>query len=97
MESINDLAALICRDEDAVRRAGMRWACALHASGSRCGSEEATGLADAALRALVMDGAEGLLELAEAGPALGGLRSTDVAAIVLEVHRMEAAQALQAA
>lgn len=96
MELVNELAALIRRDEDAVRRVGLRWACALHAAGSRCESAEATETADAALRALLADGAQGLIDLALAGTAHCGIGDRDLRSLVdaaRDAVRMRAPQA----
>lgn len=97
MEPLNELAALIRQDEDAVRRVGLRWACALHATGSRCESAEATDLADTALRALLTEGAQALVNLVLAGTAHGGIGQRDLRSLVDAAREAVGVRALQAA
>lgn len=85
MKPINELAALTRRDENAVRRVGLRWACGLHATGSRCESAEPADLADTTLRALLADGARALVNLILAGTAPGGIGDRDLKGLG-EVH-----------
>lgn len=97
MEPINELAALIRQDEDTVRRVGLRWACALHATGSRCESVEATDLADTTLRSLLADGAQALVNLVLAGPAHGGIGQRDLSSLVDVAREAVGVRALHAA
>ena len=97
MEFVTELAKLIRQDEDAVRRVGLRWACALHAAGSRSGSVEAMELADTTLRALLTEGAQALVNLVLAGTAHGGIGQRDLRSLVDAAREAVRLRALQAA
>ncbi|WP_396668126.1 hypothetical protein [Microbacterium sp. R86528] len=82
MDATQVLTERVSADHAAVERVAWRWATRLRTAGEKCGSAEALALADTFESALAADGADGVLDLALAGPALGGLGCNDLAALV---------------
>lgn len=73
---------LVTRHGGVVEAEAWKWANALRASGGRRSSQEADALAKAVEEGLAADGADGLITLILAGPALGGLDARDSASLL---------------
>ena len=91
VERINQLGARHVETSGRAFLHGMRRAA------DAAGSEEAADVADAIELSLVMEGADGLLDLALCGPALTGLGDNDIARLlaVIDERAAEAASTSQ--
>lgn len=96
MEATKALAERVNAHCEAVESSAWAWAARLRMAAEECGAVEAVALADAVERTLATYGADGLVDLAVAGPMLGGLGRNDVGALVRLVDERLAGHALAA-
>lgn len=96
IEEARALAERVNRNQRVVASAGWVWAAGLRKAAEQCESAETLELADSVERALVAEGADGLVDLVLVGPTLGGLGRNDVRALVRMVDERLAGHALAA-
>jgi len=96
MEATKALAERVNVRCGAVELSAWAWAARLREAAEECGWVEAASLADVVEAALVLDGADGLVDLAMAGSVCGGLGRHDVAALARLVDERLAGHALAA-
>jgi hypothetical protein len=96
MDAVKSLAERVDAHSASVEGVGWAWAARLRKAAEECGASEAAALADVVERTLVIHGADGLVDLAVAGPMLGGLGQNDVATLVRLVDERLAGHALAA-
>ncbi|WP_036320137.1 hypothetical protein [Microbacterium sp. B24] len=96
MSAINALAERVRADHFTVEAVAWEWAAKLRMAAERCASIEAAVLADTVERTIAAEGADGLVDIAIAGPMCGGIGCNDVRALVRLVDERLAGHALAA-